>query len=316
MRIIYIFFRSKAALLIFSLFLLALGFCGCNSLSGLGHERPPVLNYPVDYAPLIFVLYEPYPQTQLWLEGVVPMPSYQGWTDERMTRDLNRLHQLGLHGLFLCLRPESLAEPFVIERIARFYELIELKHPGFSLALMIVPGQKTVISRQNIVNYLRKQGILDAECILRLNGRPCLGFAENVALTDQPISSVSIRQWGNEWQVRPRTGDYGQVSAHESFIWVCAGYAGAQAGLQKKMMAEWPQPRDKHGDFFRMGLRHAFAAGAAMVCIDSWNDFVSGSFIEPNNYDQELMCRVLQEEMNELARQRNKPQGHPQNSSE
>jgi hypothetical protein len=279
----------------------------CTTLPGIRHEGPPLLAYPVDYAPQVFVLYEPYPQTLAWLEGVVPVPSYQGWTDERMTRDLNRMRAIGLHGLFLCLRPESLADPFVIERISRFYDLVQTTYPGFSVALTIVPAQKMAISRQNVVSYMRKQGIFDAECVLRLSGRPFLGFSEDITLTDRPISDVSIRQWGNEWHVRPRNGDYDQVSAHESFIWVCAGFSGEQRSTQKKAMAQWPQPRDKHGDFFRMGLRRAFAAGAAIVCVDSWNDFVVGSFVEPNSYDQDLMSRVLREELAELARQRNTP---------
>ncbi|MDD4537587.1 MAG: hypothetical protein PHT80_01110 [Lentisphaeria bacterium] len=287
--------------------IVALLLSSCVALPGIRHEGPPLLAYPSDYTPQVFVLYEPYPLTQSWLEGVVPVPSYQGWTDERMTRDLNRMRDIGLHGLFLCLRPESLADPFVIERISRFYDLVQTAYPGFSVALTIVPPQKMAMSRQNVVSYMRKQGIFDAECVLRLSGRPFLGFSEDITLTDRPISDVSIRQWGNEWHVRPRNGDYDQVSAHESFIWVCAGFCGEQRATQKKAMAQWPQPRDKHGDFFRLGLRKAFAAGAAIVCIDSWNNFVAGSFIEPNNYDNDLMCRVLREELVELARQRNTP---------
>ncbi|MGI5924472.1 MAG: hypothetical protein ACOX9E_11060 [Lentisphaeria bacterium] len=270
-------------------------------------EAPPLLSYPPDYTPQVFVLYEPYPLTQAWLEGVVPVPSYHGWTDERMMRDLDRMREIGLQGLFLCLRLESLSDPFIIERISRFYDLIQSRFPAFRVGLVMTPTQKTTISRQNVVSYMRKHGILDAECVFRLGGRPFLGFAEDITLTDRPISDVSIRQWGNEWHVRPRNGDYDQVSAHESFIWVCAGYSGAQRSVRKQAMAQWPQPRDKRGDFFRLGLRRAFAAGAAIVCIDSWNDFVAGSFIEPNSYDQDLMVRVLREELVEVARQRNRP---------
>ena len=270
-------------------------------------EAPPLLSYPPDYTPQVFVLYEPYPLTQAWLEGVVPVPSYHGWTDERMMRDLDRMREIGLQGLFLCLRLESLSDPFIIERISRFYDLIQSRFPAFRVGLVMTPTQKTTISRQNVVSYMRKHGILDAECVFRLGGRPFLGFAEDITLTDRPISDVSIRQWGNEWHVRPRNGDYDQVSAHESFIWVCAGYSGTRRSIRRQDMAQWPQPRDKYGDFFRLGLRRAFAAGAAIVCIDSWNDFVAGSFIEPNSYDQDLMLRVLREELVEVARQRNRP---------
>lgn len=290
-----------------ALFLMALLLSSCATLPGSRREEPPLLVYPPDYTPQVFILYEPYPLTQAWLEGVIPVPSYQGWTDERMMRDLTRMRDLGLHGLFLCLRLESLSEPFIIERISRFYDLIRSRFPDFRVGLVITPAQKTTISRQNVVSYMRKHGILDVECVFRIGGRPFLGFAEDITLTDRPITDVSIRQWGNEWHVRPRNGDYDQVSTHESFIWVSAGYSGTQRSIEKQDMAQWPQPRDKYGDFFRLGLRRAFAAGAAIVCIDSWNDFVAGSFIEPNSYDQDVMIRVLQEELVEVARQRNRP---------
>lgn len=301
------FARNKTFIALMAALVVALLVNSCAILPGFRHEEPPLLAYPSDYTPQVLVLYEPYPLAQSWLADVVPVPSYQGWTDERMTRDLNRMRDIGLHGLFLCLRPESLADAFVIERISRFYDLIQTQFPGFCVGLAIVPAQKTAISRQNVVSYVRKQGILDAECVFRISGHPFLGFAEDITLTDRPITDVSIRQWGNEWHVRPRNGDYDQVSAQESFIWVSAGYSGVHRSIRKKAIAQWPQPRDKHGDFFRLGLRKAFAAGAAIVCIDSWNDFVAGSFIEPNSYDQDLMCRVLREELVELARQRNTP---------
>jgi len=286
---------------------MALCLSSCVVVPSIRHQGPPALTYPSDYSPQVLVLYEPYPLTRAWLDDVVPVPSYQGWTDERMSRDLLRMRDIGLHGIVLCLRPESMADPFVIERIKRFYDLVQAENPGFSIGLAIVTAQKMAISRQNVVSYIQRQGLLDVGCVWRINGRPFLGFAEDITLTDRPLDTISIRQWGNEWHVRPRNGDYDHVSAQESFIWVCAGYSGKQRTTEKSAMAQWPQPRDKHGDFFRLGLRRAFAAGAAMVCVDSWNDFVAGSFIEPNSYDQDLMSRVLREELAELARQRNAP---------
>lgn len=276
----------------------------CGLISGFQRPSTPVLSYPPDYAPQVLVLYEPYPIVSHWLRGVVPIPSYQGWPDERMARDLRRLREVGVTGLILCVPPESIADSYIVERITRFYDFAAEQESPITIGLAIVPTQKMAISRMNVVSYLRRNGLMDAKVVLRLEGRPFLGFSEDITLTDLPNNEVSIRQWGNEWHVRPRTGAYDQIAVRDSVIWVCAGFSGDCHKATRKAMAAWPQPRDKTGETFRLGLRQAFAAGAEIVCIDSWNDFSAGSFIEPNSYDQDLLYRVLKEELTELALRR------------
>ena len=53
---------------------------------------------------------------------------------------------------------------------------------------------------------------------------------------------------------------------------------------------------------FANRLRHALNDKASIICIQSWNDFSDGSFMEPNTLDRNLMMTVLQKELGILAK--------------
>ena len=60
-------------------------------------------------------------------------------------------------------------------------------------------------------------------------------------------------------------------------------------------------PRAK-GRCFANSLRQALLDKSDIICIQSWNNFSDGSFIEPNTLDRNLMLTVLQKELAILSK--------------
>lgn len=75
--------------------------------------------------------------------------------------------------------------------------------------------------------------------------------------------------------------------------------AGNVAKIDWTSQRSWPIPRGD-GSFFAVAIRRAFLAKSPILLLHSWNCFKDGSFLVPNNFDENLMQNVLYEEYENL----------------
>ncbi|NLG15128.1 MAG: hypothetical protein GX561_13110 [Lentisphaerae bacterium] len=245
--------------------------------------------------PLLLVEYFPYPE--LPSGKLRPMPSYSGWTDSRMRRDLSRIRSYGIDGVLLSVTPEDFAESIRSERIRRFFDLASELSPPLRVGLLVGGSKDYEIASGNIAQYLDQQGLAKHKSALLLDGKAVLAFREDIKLIRQvqhPTESfATFRRLGEDWHSVPAGATPGRLSQMEKFTWVKAGDNSKLPGsVDNKHQADWILPRGK-GKNFANRLRLAFQNKAGIVCIHSWNDFGDGSFIEPNTMDGNQMGIVV-----------------------
>ena len=269
----------------------------CGGLSLPSASAPPAPPYPPGTRPLLLALYHPYPDFRDLPPGVRPLPAYSGWPASRMERDLERLREVGFDGVLLAVSPQSLADNFLAKAVVTFQSLAAEQSPVFQVGLLLTPPAPMALREDNVVNYLNSHGMLSPNSVLQIDGKPFIGYSENISLTAAPQSGCSRRQLGREWPSLPRgatapSPDSGLGA--EGVCWVRAADRGIDGAWSEP--ARWPLTRQRAGALTE-GLRRAFAAQAKIIIVSSWNHYQDGSFMEPNTFDQDLMFKAMQTEL-------------------
>jgi len=258
--------------------------------------------------PLIIAVYHPYPDFATTVAAAVrPLPGYDGWSDSRMDRDMRRMRDCGINGVLLSIKPEDLADAVRFARIRRFYELAAMQQPVFNVALML--GGNNELALGNVLQFIQRKGLADFPSAMAINGRKVVVFNNSVRLSQSGKDgdeTFCYRHIGKDWPTLPEGKLLCRPSATDGFVWVKAGdnhavqdANGVPDGLNEQEI--WSLPRDK-GRNFANRLRHALKERAAIIGIQSWNDFSDGSFMEPNTLDRNIMTTVLQRELGILAK--------------
>ncbi|MBR6056986.1 MAG: hypothetical protein IKP58_02325 [Victivallales bacterium] len=252
--------------------------------------------------PLILAVYHPYPSFTTTVEAPVrPLPGYDGWSNNRMERDLQRMQEAGLDGVLLFVKPEDLADAIRFERIRHFYELASARQPVFRIVLVLDGNNE--LSTDNAAQFIKRKGLADFQCTLRLHSRPVLAFNKSIRLVrnnGMASSYFCIRHISHDWTVPPMGANFDHPAPFDGFIWVKAGDCHAAVDNSENSalsrQGTWSLPRGK-GRNFANRLRKAFQEKADIICIQSWNDFTDGSFLEPNTLDNNIMLTVLRREI-------------------
>ena len=263
--------------------------------------------------PLILAVYHPYPNFSTTVESAIrPLPGYSGWVDSRMERDMQRMRGVGINGILLSINPEDLADNIRFERISRFYDLAAVQQPSFKVALMM--GGNNELDIENVSQFIYRKGLADIPSALKLNGKTVVVFDKQVRLVQSVKQddkektfdkAFCFRQIGKDWPLLPQGIDIGKPESTDGFVWVKTGDNHESPDSFGKQIINlqdnWILPRG-NGRNFANRLRHAFHDKASIICIQSWNDFSDGSFMEPNTLDRNLMMTVLQKELGILAK--------------
>ena len=261
-----------------------------------GHRRP-----------LILAVYHPYPNFSTTIESAIrPLPGYNGWVDSRMERDMQRMRSIGINGVLLSINPEDLADNVRFERIRRFYELAAVQQPAFKVALMM--GGNNELSTDNVSQFIYRKGLADIPSAFKLNGKTVIVFDKLIRLVQKEKtddSTFCYRHIGKNWPLLPQGNAIGRPEPTDGFVWVKTGDNHESPDSFGKQIINlqdnWILPRG-NGRNFANRLRHAFHDKASIICIQSWNDFSDGSFMEPNTLDRNLMMTILQKELGILAK--------------
>ena len=280
----------------------------CESVSEEGTPKLTENPYSGHGRPLILAAYHPYPNFSTTVESAIrPLPGYNGWVDSRMERDIQRMRGVGINGVLLSINPEDLADGVRFERIRRFFELAAVQQPVFQVVLML--GGNNELAVENVAQFVYRKGLADMPSTFRLNGKAVLVFDRNVRLVQKDKTfdkTFCYRHIGKDWPIIPDGRTICRPAQPDGFTWVKTGdnHESPDSGLGKQIINSqdaWILPRG-NGRNFAARLRHALNDRASIICIQSWNDFSDGSFMEPNTLDRNLMMTILQKELAILSK--------------
>ncbi len=281
-----------------------------TSCTTVSEDTTPKLKanpYSENRKPLILAVYHPYPDFRATVESAIrPLPSYDGWVDSRMERDIQRMRSVGINGVLLSIKPEDLADGVRFARIHRFYELASVQQPVFRVALML--GGNNELAVENVSQFVYRKGLADILSSFKLNGKTVLVFDSGIRLVQKDKTddnTFCYRHIGKNWPSIPEGKLICRPTPPDGFVWVKIGDNHESPDIRGSpiinLQDNWILPRGK-GVNFANRLRHAFNDKASIICIQSWNDFSDGSFMEPNTLDRNLMMTVLQKELGILAK--------------
>ncbi|MBQ6474010.1 MAG: hypothetical protein IJJ33_18620 [Victivallales bacterium] len=221
-----------------------------------------------------------------------PLPTYSGWTKERMERDLQRLQENRLNGAVLRLSPQDIADSFKRARLKEFLD-ISLKHDCTAL-LCLTAEHPMQLDLGNTERFLKYQGIADHAALYRKGQNVILAFAEGIQLTGRDEAGFEHRLLGRDWTALPCSSESLNLSAKDDLIWIYTSFH--KPSKASWPIQEWMLPRSgfKH---FRKTLEKARESSPKIIVISSWNDFYNGSALEKNTLDGEKGLEILRKQL-------------------
>ena len=169
--------------------------------------------------------------------------------------------------------------------------------------MVLVLDGNNELTTDNASQFVKRKGLADYPCSLRLHDKPVLAFNRTIRLVRNDgaaSANFCIRHISKDWPVLPIGAEFGRPAPLDGFIWVKPGDCHTAEDNSENSAASrqgtWSLQRGK-GRNFANRLRRAFQDKAAIICIQSWNDFTDGSFMEPNTLDNNIMMTVLQREI-------------------
>lgn len=257
----------------------------------------PSWPYGAGERPRFFVLYLPYGQNGAPL--AMASPSAYGWTDERMARDVSRFVAAGLDGLILGLQPTLFSDPLQTERLIRFLDLIEGRDAAtLSVVLMLIPPAPAgvALDAEVVGRWLTAHDLQRRACLHRREGRVMLVCPPDATLSGPPHPALYALRTGTagapwSWS-DPAEPTRATPCGADRQVVVYAGWRGRTAPVDAKGRPQWEMER-QGGRALEAEIRRAYSAKAGLICISSWNNYVTGDFIEPNTLDGDAVLRRL-----------------------
>ncbi|MFA6816507.1 MAG: hypothetical protein WCS73_09470 [Lentisphaeria bacterium] len=275
--------------------ILCMAVCSLLCVSCASKRQRLVYSYNVNnQRPVFWVEYQPYPEFPNTTDFVRPVPMYHGWTDERMERDLRRMQFAGITGILITIRPQDIAQQHARERCKHFYELVQKKYPSIKLALYFTAGDGHELSMplQNVMNFFQYQGFGEYSNSIQINGKTVLFLDKSMILTGGYIGRYSYIRFGKEWPDKTIWAGNAEITNPQKFAWAIAANNGGIHFSMPGILNKWPISRDNGKSLFA-AVQNAVQKDAKIICISSWNNYKTGSYIEENTYDHAAMLWTL-----------------------
>ena len=267
---------------------------GCRNMTVV--RQAPALTYTNDDPPLFLMFYYPY-GPGLVRKLAQPVPDYSGWPDERMVRDIDRFTNTGVDVVVVAVDADSTHEMYMQERLSRFLGLCTEHGGKLQVAFFLYRGDgKTPWSDleeagSQLVQWMVDPSVAYSPSYWRFEGRPALILDEamtNLRISHPALKIVRTKGIGGEWNLSSPSAQGGCVfNKNRTQAVVYGGYF---------TNGSWFLPRQR-GKTLKHALWTAFEARASVICIASWNNFMRGSFVEPNNLDSTELLDVLKHEI-------------------
>ena len=270
-------------------------------MAGYGKDTPLLSDTPATgvntqnadhQRPLVLVEYFPFNETNEMPVEYRPLPTYSGWTKERMERDLRRFQENHLNGTLLRLSPQDIADSFKRARLKEYLDL-SLKHDCTALLCLTV-AHPMQLDLGNTERFLKYQGIADHAALYRKGQNVILAFAEDIQVTGRDEAGFEHRLLGRDWTSLPCSSEALNLSAKDNLIWIYASFH--KPSKASWPIQEWMFPRSgfKH---FRKSLEKARERSPKIIVISSWNDFYNGSALEKNTLDGEKGLEIFRKQL-------------------
>lgn len=282
------------------LFLLCIGLLaavGCISGKSTSGKALFSHSYPPGKQPEFWLEYHPYPPSQL--ETLQPrvraIPHFDGWTDLRMERDLQRISAAGFSTILLHITPETMASSIFAERLQKFHQLAGALPVPPAIALVITSQAKEfTLSLPNTMNFFNSRGFAKLPHSLKIEQSPILFFSDQIHLIDEYFGQG---QHAKISDFLPPVEIFHERSTKPG----CRISTAANPLLPREKPENQMAAYRQNGMYFAKQLQRAFDHKAAIICISSWNNYQNASFIEPNSLDQNRMIELLQTARNAFS---------------
>ena len=260
-------------------------FAGYDNLLS-GNERPK-----------IGITYFPY-NAAMSQRLARPVPDYSGWPRERMVKDLHRISELGVDLVIIAIDAGTIKSDHRKSRYRAFFTLIE--DSQFPAAALKITSENslTPTERRALFNWIVKMRDSYPGAFFKFKGRSLVILPPSIKSwrLNHPallfrFTAPSRHQW---FWGPPKAGQNFRLDNQSRQAIVFAGWKAE--GTQRRF---WQMPRNQ-GRTLRQALRTVVGRGVDFICVDSWNNFQKGSFIEPNTLDGRSVYKKLQEEISRI----------------
>lgn len=262
--------------------------------------EPPPLTYSSESRPVFCVVYHPY-GPGLDRGHSSPVPEYAGWSDERMIRDLSRFQDIGIGLIFISVNNKDMANSLYRDRLRRFFSYAGEIDSGLSLSILVTSpyGTSTKSCEKSVAlfaDWLLSTGLNSSSAFFRGMNRPLILLGPNIdsALISHPAFTFR-RTNGNAgaWSLVP----YRRVSSPAGPEGQIAVFPRQPSPPPKSFFRRTPSSCELRADALRSDIWRAFQLEAKYIVIDSWNDFSSGRYVEPDRLYGSSCLEVLSEEI-------------------
>ena len=278
--------------LIFIVFVVILQGC----ITVYQNQSKPAVTLP---PPLpVWAVYLPTPELPAH-STIRPIPAHQGWTNLRMERDLERMAQVKITGVLVVVTHVQLLGDSFHERYRKFAELAEAQGLHVALLLTSLTNPAPALDRDNIVQYLQEQGLINFPSSLRNEaGMPLLLVADDFVLNGlqgNNNQTVCVWQLGHDVPALPSgTLDVPSMRPEANgMLWIRAADNSGCASVNRGRPTDDWMIRRRNGAPLKRQLDQARAVGATLLLLDSWNNYERGSFVENNTLDQDALLKIL-----------------------
>jgi hypothetical protein len=221
-----------------------------------------------------------------------PHPNYRGWSDARMQHDASRLQAAGITKVYVRMSARDVREEQRLLRLDQFAS----KLPANVKAVLLLDCAD--------MNYAAFETFLDRFAGLNLQRNPSyltsarqpLLLIEN-AIALKLVSHPAVRIHSKKWAPAPlltQTSKYLLGAKRDLEADEIVLTAGQCSGVGPAFDVDWSIKR-RSGKTLTVAMSAAQRIGPRWIVIDSWNNFRSGSFIEPNAFDGSSVLDAVQE---------------------
>jgi hypothetical protein len=228
----------------------------------------------------IGIIYHPF-GVALSRNSVKPVPDYDGWPDERMRRDIERLEELGIDFVLIALPIAYLDKAFYQDRYKRFLSIIKATRPSFSITLLIQDGQmkRNRIEQKPLVDSLLKIGILDSSRFLKQGSR-------HLVVLDFPMKKPYLHPAFSFRYTQGEKRNWPAMQENAATVDTVSGMASVRLpAISDDYLRRKERRRDDRLENIIYRLRLGVSKTRNVLIIRSWNNFGEGVFIEPNSAD-------------------------------
>jgi hypothetical protein len=281
--------------------------CGCAQTGSLSFGIPlsGLGGASADSLQTLAVVYDPVPRDGLYQA----IPRTFGWPEERMIRDVDRLAAAHIGLVLARFTPDQLQTEQLRNRFFAFLRVAETRAPDLRCCILLEPelGKDADTAQiragvEDCVAWFVVSGAGKSQAHYQSSdGRPVMalapsahavavthpavcfwyGSADPSTIAEDPSALSRAVPWGT--QANPVS-----VASDMAFVRVPAP-PSLEGGL-RRARAERLQALAER-------LRKALESDPRLMVLDGWNDYSSGTFLEPNSFDRSAVYDLIAVEL-------------------